>query len=613
MSKQDNRFNFFVDNVTFEKGSDSAGEEVMKIKGIASTSDVDSDGESLIPAGFDCGPFLKSGFINWNHQSNRYSSSVIGEPQICRVINNGHALEVEGFLYPDREEAREVWKLAKSLSKNSKTRRLGFSIEGRATERDPINSKVITKAVITGLAVTASPKNPRSIFDIVKGSYDEAFTSYNQENPDLEDEEDEETKKSMGVAAIAPTMPESVEKNPKIKTPLEERELKKSEVIERIGQRFSGLNQNTTIQIYKFINKVQSYLQHPNIMEETITKSFAILESNLVDSLFDQIEKGNKVEPVATAEAVEETIEKSESATEVTEVVSEETIEKSFDATEFATAELTGNNELTKSDLVVSLIRKGVDYDSAHATANAAIAKFKEIGKEAIGDEQEEEVGETSKEGAITEDVEKKVIKKSIEESEEDIKKSIEADLIKSIGESEIKTKEFTKEIFKGFVSELNTRNTNFVEFVKGIQSEVVTLKSEKEALAVQNDELKKSLEAENNDLKKSFASLVKQFETFVSTPVQPKSVTTENFKPRFPSETEKIEKGEKVDGLTEISINDPKSNVMLKDVLADHIKKSNGPLSPLEQDAVRAFTLGNLVTKPIADIFKSRGLIVTE
>ena len=47
----------------------TTGEQIMRLGGIASTSDEDSDGEFLDPKGFDIKPLLNSGVVNWHHQA----------------------------------------------------------------------------------------------------------------------------------------------------------------------------------------------------------------------------------------------------------------------------------------------------------------------------------------------------------------------------------------------------------------------------------------------------------------------------------------------------------------------------------------------------------------
>ena len=164
-----NKFNFFVP-LEIEKGGEDG--KLVKISGVASTDAQDSDEETLIPAGFDFGPLLKSGFFNWNHQARTTSKAICGEPTAAKIIDNGKGFFIEGVLYPN-EEGRNVVELAETLMKHSPNRRLGFSIEGQALERDILNPKRVTRARITGVAITQSPKNPNTLMNIIKGEYSE--------------------------------------------------------------------------------------------------------------------------------------------------------------------------------------------------------------------------------------------------------------------------------------------------------------------------------------------------------------------------------------------------------------------------------------------------------
>ena len=156
-------FQFFVP-VSFEKAQKDDGREVMRLKGVASTSDEDMDKEILEPAGFDLSYFESNGVINWNHI--KTPDGVIGEPLKAKVVDNKLELYVD--LYPDRKLARDAYELQQSFEKNSKTRTLGFSIEGIPLERDPENPKRITKTIITGCALTQRPTNPKTFAEIAK-------------------------------------------------------------------------------------------------------------------------------------------------------------------------------------------------------------------------------------------------------------------------------------------------------------------------------------------------------------------------------------------------------------------------------------------------------------
>lgn len=187
MRNKDN-FNFWMP-IEIEKSKNDKDEVTMKIKGIASTPEEDSEGEILEPIGFDLDRFLKIGFINWNHQAKNDASKIIGEPTVAKVNKKGE-LYVEGTLYNNHPLARSVWELGEVLEQNGSKRKLGFSIEGRALQRDTINPKRITKALVTGLAITPTPVNASSYLDIVKGTQKEDYVDYEFE----EDNDIRETK-----------------------------------------------------------------------------------------------------------------------------------------------------------------------------------------------------------------------------------------------------------------------------------------------------------------------------------------------------------------------------------------------------------------------------------
>jgi hypothetical protein len=210
--QQSNKFNFFVPATFDEVDKDfvvkgkTVSKKVKRVKGIASTSSVeDSDGETLFPDGFDYKPFLTKGFLNYDHQQKGRPSAIIGEPDVAKVINGGKDFYIEGFLYPDSEEAQQVAQLAEILEKNSPNRRLGYSIEGQVIERgcgpqyfdeaktqlNPGYSsalwKKVVKARITGVAITPCPKNPNTLLSLVKGEYNDLLIEDDNEmNPELE-------------------------------------------------------------------------------------------------------------------------------------------------------------------------------------------------------------------------------------------------------------------------------------------------------------------------------------------------------------------------------------------------------------------------------------------
>lgn len=173
------KFNFFIP-IDMEKAVDEkTGKKSMKFKGVASTADKDSDEEELIPEGFDLSYFKKYGLVNWHHQTKDNPSAIIGYPTDAK-IKDGKML-IEGELYEDSPLAQKVYALGEMLEKVPNGRRLGFSIEGKALDRDPLNKKRITKARITGVAITHQPKNANTLMSIMKGECENDFVQLEYE------------------------------------------------------------------------------------------------------------------------------------------------------------------------------------------------------------------------------------------------------------------------------------------------------------------------------------------------------------------------------------------------------------------------------------------------
>lgn len=162
-----NNFGFFMP-AEIVKSKDKDGVEKMQIAGIASTTDEDTDEEILLPKGFDLSYFTESGFVNWHHRQKDKPSAIIGEPSAAKIISGGKQMHVVCDLY-NTPLAKEVYDLGIVLQNQSTSgRRLGFSIEGKVLERDKNNPRIVTKAAITGCAITYQPKNKATIAEIVK-------------------------------------------------------------------------------------------------------------------------------------------------------------------------------------------------------------------------------------------------------------------------------------------------------------------------------------------------------------------------------------------------------------------------------------------------------------
>lgn len=375
--KKNSKFNFFVP-LEFEKSGEDEGERV-KIKGICSTDAEDSDGEVLIPSGFDFKPLLETGFLNWNHQAKNTSSAICGEPTKAEVVDDGKSLYIEGFLYPN-EEGRRVADLAKTLDAYSQTRRLGFSIEGQALERDVLNPKKILRARITGVAITQSPKNPKTLLDIVKGEYDDDF-----DNKEEEEEEEKEGNVKKAMTANPDINPESVEgldREEEVGS-----ELKKSYIYNKILTRYTKDFEKAD-QIYSFINKVKEKYDmnlDQNITPEVLEKAFAILDKSVElskaneqktlddydkkDEVEEQFDKGKEVEEEKPSKKEpkrgskppkdEEEDEDEDNDVEEDEDIEDEDFEKAMDAEQIAKSLL--KSGMKEEEVVKAMTNVGVN------------------------------------------------------------------------------------------------------------------------------------------------------------------------------------------------------------------------------------------------------------
>jgi len=141
-----------LDDVGFLKAGE--GNE-MRMFGWASTPNLDADGERVIQEGLDVDPLLKSGWINWNHQSHK----IIGIPKVAELRDRGESLGkglyTEFELLKDHSFAKEVWELSRSLKGTGRS--LGLSLEGKKLAVGPKGA--IKKAKVMNIALTPTPKN----------------------------------------------------------------------------------------------------------------------------------------------------------------------------------------------------------------------------------------------------------------------------------------------------------------------------------------------------------------------------------------------------------------------------------------------------------------------
>lgn len=188
----DAKFNFFTE-ANLEKSSkfnpldypvgDDKRYEKMIFEGLASDASEDSEQESMEPNGFIIDRFLKHGLINLDHLTSRSpinkSRFWIGAPLDAKIKDNKFFVKCQ--LWKKSLEARAFYDKALEMMESGTNRKPGFSIEGKALERDKKNPKKITKALITNVAMTMTPVNANTYADIVKGVQKQDFIDCSEE------------------------------------------------------------------------------------------------------------------------------------------------------------------------------------------------------------------------------------------------------------------------------------------------------------------------------------------------------------------------------------------------------------------------------------------------
>lgn len=179
------RINFFVelDISKAKKNSNTIIEDKydnMILEGLASDNSTDDEGEIMEPGGFILDRFLKFGLINLDHLPTRSPINKtrfwIGEPLEAKINKGKFWLKCK--LWKKSPEARAFYDKALEMQESGSTRKPGFSIEGKALERDPMNPKRVTKLLITNVALTMCPVNSNSYADIVKGRQSQDYIEH---------------------------------------------------------------------------------------------------------------------------------------------------------------------------------------------------------------------------------------------------------------------------------------------------------------------------------------------------------------------------------------------------------------------------------------------------
>lgn len=263
MRETESSFAFDFEMEAFEKAG-VAPEKARRIGGFVSTADLDKQGERVLQEGLDFSPFLQDGWFNDNHS--KATADIVGFPETAKLIRKGERLPsgsiadksgwfVEGYLLQGHPPSDRLWELAQALQKTP--RRLGFSVEGRVTQRmSKAGEPIVARAVVRNVAITNCPVNNKTALEVLAKSLSAADMSKALEvgapaGPASDPGAVPAGVPLRGAGAGRVLMPESIgDYAPKAKK--RKKKLTKSEALAIIRARYPGITPKTASRILRF-------------------------------------------------------------------------------------------------------------------------------------------------------------------------------------------------------------------------------------------------------------------------------------------------------------------------------------------------------------------------
>lgn len=171
--------------VELQKSSTNTEDGEWRIRGLASTSSQDLQGEIVNQDGLDISA-LKAGLGLFNYDHEKGPENIIGVIDGAEVTPQG--LMVEGYLLKEQPRARAFYDIMRSL-KPEHSRRVQFSIEGKIVKREGDGGRTIANAKVEKVALTVDPVNTDTYVEMLKSlsidSKDEPSNKSNQEDVNL--------------------------------------------------------------------------------------------------------------------------------------------------------------------------------------------------------------------------------------------------------------------------------------------------------------------------------------------------------------------------------------------------------------------------------------------
>jgi len=487
-----NNFRFWIPLDKIKKSKDNNGNVVMKLGGMASTSRRDTDGESLDPSNFDIDYLKEKGIVNWNH--NKSPDAVIGEP--TKVEKRSGGLYVESMLYPDNALSKSVWELAETLEKNSKTRRLGYSVEGKATERDPLDKSKVTKAMITNIALTISPKNPDSIVDIIKGNFhefDNTSTDINKSIDEIIEDINEEIEKGDDLDAIDGNIQENRNGGDKGK----ESHDKIVDITRPDGVRIM-VDNNYCVTIDKALSTEVG--SGGALRKEHVDKNLKDLQKSMDEELMQEILKSDSVISFEQADSIYNNIQQKLNIMAIAK-----------------TEQKPSNRDLINKaleELGADSLNKGEDNSEEEDSLDEQETTDTKISK---GDDGSDDSAEDDSDGDSDDNTDKPASKPKKKEETEDDSEEEEEEEEEDDEEEEkpMSDDEMYNKVEKSLSDQISKQGTSMGKLLKGLFDEI------KEG----NDKIMKSLQNEVLELRDEIQKSHEKIDELSSAPMQRKSV----------------------------------------------------------------------------------------
>ena len=145
--------------LSIEETMEKAQSGAAYVTGIASTSSEDSHGDVVEQGGIDWSPFLKKGWINYEHSPGL--ASVVGVP--VSITKGKKATTLKSKIWGDIDLGKQLIAIMRKAKQEGRS--IGYSIEGRVKERD---GNRIVSSEIRNVSLVAHPANPDCYADINK-------------------------------------------------------------------------------------------------------------------------------------------------------------------------------------------------------------------------------------------------------------------------------------------------------------------------------------------------------------------------------------------------------------------------------------------------------------